>query len=169
MIPSFKPGIMSSNRIRKAAAGDVTPDAIAGWCNAISKSSYFEDCVDKFTAERITGIDTTITLKVEYANSSMQLWLKKNNTTNPSYSQSNFCDTSSSGNYFFGGNYNYAANGWTQLNNNDTFTAVNNDWISFGASRKSGTGYASEAVTLKNVSDGNAVIGTFNAVDEAYC
>jgi hypothetical protein len=166
MIPSFRPGIRSSNRIRAVASADVTPTAIAGWCDCYAHTSYVEDCYDSITNEQITGIDTTITLKVEYANILMQLWVKKNFSTTPTYSNFNFCDTETK---LLTYDYNFSGNGWTQLNNNDTFTVVNNDWVAFGCSKKSGTGYQSEAVTLKNVSGGNATIGTFAAAYISYC
>lgn len=163
MIPSFKPGIVASNSIRKVAAGDVTPNAISpNLCNAQSNCTYIEDYYDFFNNRQITGIDTTITVRVEYSNTLTQLYYRKNYSTTVDQSGVNLCEDTQSVRALSPG-YNYAANGWTQINNNGTFTLVNNDWISFGCSRKSGSGYTTESVTLKNQSNGDAVLTTFDA------
>jgi hypothetical protein len=58
MIPSFKPGIMSSNQIRAAGGGvDVTPNAV-DWNDVVSSVSATTNTVT------ITGINTAINLSV---------------------------------------------------------------------------------------------------------
>lgn len=60
MIPSFKPGIMSSNRIRAAGGGaDVTPNAV-DWNDDVSSVSSTTNTVT------ITGINTAINLSISY-------------------------------------------------------------------------------------------------------
>jgi len=67
MIPSFKPGILSSNIIRAAGGGgggsDVTPNAV-NWIESTSNS-----LVATSNQQTITGINTTITLRIELSNS----------------------------------------------------------------------------------------------------
>lgn len=58
MIPSFKPGIMSSNQIRAAGGGvDVTPNAV-DWNDVVSAVSATTNTVT------ITGINTAINLSI---------------------------------------------------------------------------------------------------------
>ena len=60
MIPSFKPGIMSSNRILKATGGDVTPsNSFEFGYNSSGTGNVTSDLVT------IAGIDTPITLRIE--------------------------------------------------------------------------------------------------------
>jgi hypothetical protein len=174
MIPSFRPGIRSSNRIRAVASADVTPTLTGTdgtvWCDTLYRGQYIEDCFEYYTNARFTNIDTTITIRVEYLNVNIQLYYKKNHSTVMPYtSGGNFCGDTIDQRYYASGSYNYSTNGWTAVNNNDTLTISNNDYLAFGATLKAGSGYQSEAVTLKNVSDGNAIVGTFNAIYGNYC
>jgi hypothetical protein len=58
MIPSFKPGILSSNRIRAVASADVTPNAV-NW-NDVSAPGGSTNTVT------ITGINTAINLSISW-------------------------------------------------------------------------------------------------------
>jgi hypothetical protein len=63
MIPSFKPGIMSSNQIRAAGGGvDVTPNAV-DWNDVVSSVSATTNTVT------ITGINTAINLSISHTGS----------------------------------------------------------------------------------------------------
>lgn len=163
----------SFKRPPSGPAADVTPNVMGNngvWCDPVARSNYIEDCWYFMSNEQITGITTTITLRAEYANSTMQLWVRKNYSTDPSYGNYNLCDGSVTALFEYGPNVdpNFASLGWTQLNNNATFTAVNNDWIAFACSIKSGIGIT-EAVQIKNVSDNNTVIASFSIYNVGYC
>jgi len=58
MIPSFKPGILSSNRIRAVASADVTPNAV-NWNNVAAPGG-------STNTQTITGINTAINLTISY-------------------------------------------------------------------------------------------------------
>jgi hypothetical protein len=58
MIPSFKPGILSSNRIRAVASADVTPSAI-DWTD---NSDSLTEIATGNGAQTISGINTSINL-----------------------------------------------------------------------------------------------------------
>jgi hypothetical protein len=58
MIPSFKPGILSSNRIRAVASADVTPNAV-NW-NDVAAPGGSTNTVT------ITGINTAINLSISW-------------------------------------------------------------------------------------------------------
>ena len=61
MIPSFKPGIMSSNQIRAAGGGaDVTPNAV-NWNDASGA------CNCSTNEQTITGINTAINLVISWS------------------------------------------------------------------------------------------------------
>jgi hypothetical protein len=59
MIPSFKPGILSSNKIRAVGGGDVSCTT-----NFTEYVSYYSTFLET-TQQTISGIDTTITLRYE--------------------------------------------------------------------------------------------------------
>lgn len=140
MIPSFKPGIMSSNRIRAAGGGaDVTPDAV-NWAN-LEYNGYIGEF--GYSERQISGIDTTITLKVEI----------------PDFTDVYVLVESAAQ---FGGGDAFSIQdasylGFTQLFDGDTFTVSNNQWVTFMA----GGACTSTTITVKNQSDGNATLDTF--------
>jgi len=142
MIPSFKPGIMSSNSIRKAAAGDVTPNAI-DFCNLVFSGELGAGYAH---SQLITGISTPITLRVSYTALNWVLYYKISST------RDYYCES------FFG---DPIAEGWTLLPNNATFSVSNNDYLSF-LNVINGPGGAAELVTLVNTSDGDTTLDTFN-------
>jgi len=58
MIPSFRPGIRSSNRIRAVASADVTPNAV-NWNDVAAPGG-------STNTQTITGINTAINLTISY-------------------------------------------------------------------------------------------------------
>ena len=125
--------------IRGQSVTDVVPDAV-NW-----GSVGYNDLATIFTytEKRITGINTAITLKVEYNNLQGDLYYLVENfqLENDGLSSMNPSEL-----------------GMKLLSPNDTFTVFNNQWISFGANS---SGSASPWVTVKNVSSGDTVIDTF--------
>lgn len=118
MIPSFKPGIMSSNRIRAAGGGgDVTPNAV-NW-NDVSGGYGFVLYTNTVT---ITGISTAINLTISWSGN----------------------ETGSFGIYINGGSFiDLEADGGSPR----TFSISNNDTIRFGAFIISGIKVISVTVT----------------------
>ena len=145
MIPSFKPGILSSNQIRVAAGGgaDVTPNAV-NWLTIgyDGNSGNF-----RYSERQITGINTTITLQVQipalYTGSGVYYLVS--NTAGAIVSG----DADSAAEPFFVA---------TQITNNGTFTVTNNQYVTFGA-------YTScfdttFSITVVNQSDSNTTLDT---------
>jgi len=131
MIPSFKPGIMSSNQIRAAGGGsDVTPNAV-NW-NDVSGGYGFPLYTNTVT---ITGINTAINLVITWSGNTVGTF----------------------GIYINGGSYVSLED---ELGGSPvTLSISNNDTIRFGAGIISGSKVIS--VTVTNSSDGNAVLDTF--------
>ena len=151
MIPSFKPGIISSNMIRAAAGGaDVTPNAV-NWADI-----YLLNGLVFFYSERqITGIDSSITLKVQYTPLfSATLYYYVSNTSGAIVSGDNslVADPVSSS--------------MTAISNNGTFTVSNNQYVTFGVIPTCGEFCT---VTVKNQSDGDVTLDTFFASYEGEC
>lgn len=125
--------------IRGQSVTDVVPDAV-NWENV-----GFNDAITlwTYTEKRITGINTAITLKVEYNNLQGDLYYLVGNSQlgNDGLSALNPSEL-----------------GMQLLSPNGTFTVFNNQWISFGANSSE---TASPWVTVKNVSSGDTVIDTF--------
>jgi len=120
--------------------GDVTPNAV-NWGDIIynGMSGNFG-----YTERQITGINTTITLKME-SDTVDGVYVFVSNTAGAIV---NGDDTSPS---------DPGAFGMTYLNPNDTFTVSNNQYVTFG---NSGQNYSS-IITIRNQSDGNAQLDTF--------
>lgn len=144
MIPSFKPGILSSNRIRAAGGGaDVTPNAV-NWANI----GYNADTGNfTYSEKQITGINTTITLKVQ---------IPAQYTGFGVY----YLVSNTSGDIVSGDGESSAepAIVATQVLNNGTFTVSNNQYVTFGA-------YTScfnvgLSITVINQSDSNTTLDT---------
>lgn len=74
MIPSFKPGIMSSNRIKVSVASDVIPDAV-NWTDVSVIAPPFS--VDT-NSQTISGINTTIELEITFDFNDGSLYYIKN-------------------------------------------------------------------------------------------
>lgn len=149
MIPSFKHGIIASSRPRAAAAAnDVTPNAV-DWQIANLTSGDIQSNT-KLTEEQITGINTTITLKlVNPSGQSWEMYYRVNNTA------------LGEGCYDIGTLYYY-----TDVENNGirvtipaedyiTFTVSNNQYVSFAV-----LNYSDIEWEIRNASDGDALLGT---------
>ena len=137
-------GWMHGLRSKKATGGgsDVTPNSV-NWIdvfyNGLSGSWF---CSER----QITGINTTITLKVT-SSTSDGLYVFVSSTAGVIVSGD---DSTGSDPSFLG---------MTLLDPNDTFTGSNNQYVTFTAS---GSNFNS-LITVVNQSDGDAVLDTFNS------
>lgn len=127
-------------------AGDVIPNAInwgdVSW-SAIEGGFYY-------AVKQITGIDQTITIKVNTSTAAQALWYRTSTTTLDLPSD-NLLDGGTPTDY-----------GMTQINNNGTFTVSNNRYIAFGVKPPS-TAFGSMTVTVRNNSNADTVLDTFTA------
>ena len=123
---------------------DVTPNAV-NWAN-VGFDGEFERYV--YSSRQITGINQTITLKVEYNTNFTDLYVKVSNPAGGNDGQ----DYSLFAPPYEGFEFSY-------INNNGTFTVSNNQYVTFAAD----TGTPSVLVTVKNTSDGNTTLDTFLA------
>lgn len=132
MIPSFRPGIISSNRIRAAGGGvDVTPNAI-NWADVNTEFTAIT------TMQQITGISQNITLTVSWTGQETGGGFYYNiNSTNTYNSSSEIALTSSP----------------------TSITISNGQYLGFRLVTVSVQ--RTRAVTVTNSSDGNAAIDTF--------
>ena len=119
--------------------GDVTPNAVS-WADLLYNGilGYFP-----YSERQISGIDTTITLKVEIGDFT-DVWVLVESSAQ------------------FGGGDSTSAQdpsylGFSQLFDGDTFTVSNNEWVTFMGSGSC----TSTTITVKNQSDGNATRDTF--------
>ena len=137
-------GWMHGLRSKKETGGgrDVTPNSV-NWIdvfyNGLSGSWF---CSER----QITGINTTITLKVT-SSTSDGLYVFVSSTAGVIVSGD---DSTGSDPSFLG---------MTLLDPNDTFTVSNNQYVTFTAS---GSNFNS-LITVVNQSDGDAVLDTFNS------
>jgi hypothetical protein len=143
IIPSSTHGVIASSRPRVVvASGDVTPNAVN-----FTSIYYNNDVIEYgYTEKQITGINQTITLKVQYNSPGSTVY----------YSVSN-----SSGFAVFGDNNSPNSPldyGMTAISNNGTFTVSNNQYVTFGVTPVCSV---SAIVTVLNQSDGDAVLDTF--------
>lgn len=118
---------------QKSVNNDVTPDAI-DW----TEGSYLGD-IAYTTVETITGINTSINLTIEYYDDVIE---------NSSFE------------------YNKNTSGWSVISTNPpasatttTISVANNDTLQFRYSTVAATGILN--VTVKNASDGNTTLDTF--------
>ena len=133
MIPSFKPGIMSSNRIRAAGGGvDVTPNAV-DWANVGSLTTT----IATTSMQQITGISQSITLRISWTTSGGTVTLGYSLNSTNTYSQT------------------------ASLTSSPTdITVSNNQWLGFRSSYVSGAGNVLTTFTITNVSDNNTTLDT---------
>ena len=135
-----------ASRVARAAAGggDVTPNAV-NWEDALTTRKKFPNTlVYRYVNQQITGIDTSITLKVELSSTGYPYLYYKIDNSSPVYSSSP------------------TTNSFTNIVHNGTITVANNEYISF-SNVGSSTGNQSTTVTVKNTSDSNATLDTFTA------
>ena len=153
ILPSRSFGVVASSRPRivvSGGGGDVTPNAV----NFISIYQNTEFTEYGYTEKQITGINQTITLRVQYTSPGSTVY----------YAVSN-----SSGFAVFGDNNSLNSPiyyGMTSISNNGTFTVSNNQYVTFGVIPSCG---ASAIVTVLNQSDGDAVLDTFNLDQYGEC
>lgn len=125
---------------KKTAAADVTPAAV-DWANCGLIVNYYTYV---YSAQKITGINTTITLRTVFsATAFSHLMYKVQSTSTVPASSST-----------------PASNGYTNILHNGTLTVSNDQWIVFCAKVSSTT---NTTVTVNNTSDGNATLDTFTA------
>lgn len=138
-------GWMHGLRSKKATGGggsDVTPNAV-NWAGV-----YYNGFSGEWmcSERQITGINTTITLQMDSGGVD-GCYVFVSSTAGAIVTGD---DTTSSDPGFLG---------MTLLNHNDTFTVSNNQYVTFTASSNNFT----IVVTIKNQSDGNAVLDTFDS------
>lgn len=123
---------------------DVTPNPTPNWIEATYNAMTGQY---NYTTQQIQGIDTTITLKLEYNDTSIgKVWYSINNIDPiplEPYPPSGQPSIS-----------------FTQISNNGTFTVSNNQWVTFGL-EANGSINGQFLVTVRNQSDSNVVLDTF--------
>ena len=138
-----------ASRVARAAAGgggDVTPNAV-NWADALTtRRKSPPSLIYQYVNQQITGIDTSITLKVELSSTGYPYLYYKIDNSTPTYPSSQ----------------NPTTNSFTNIVHNGTITVTNNQYISF-CNVGSSTGNQSTTVTVKNTSDSNATLDTFTA------
>jgi hypothetical protein len=130
--------------VAAGGGGDVTPNAV-NWADL----SYDNDSgLYGYSEKQITGINETITLKVELNNSfGFTIYYFVSSSAGAKVSGDATSATSPSG---FGMN---------SIANNGTFTVTNNQYVTFGATIS--CFISNPVVTVKNQSDSNATLDTF--------
>ena len=136
-----------ASRVARAAAGggnDATPAAV-NWANVgliVNRTTYV------YSAQQITGIDTTITLRTVLSSTTFtHLMYKVQSTSTVPASSST-----------------PASNGYTNILHNETLTVSNDQWLVFCV--KVGSEITT-TVTVNNTSDSNATLDTFTARSRA--
>lgn len=132
MIPSFKPGIMSSNRIRAAVAADVTPNAV-DWANVGNANVT----VVTTSMQQITGISQSITLRISWTKGSGNINLGYSLNSTNTYSQTALLTSSPT-----------------------DITVSNNQWLGFRSEFLGGASSVGATITVTNVSDNNTTLDT---------
>lgn len=132
-----------ASRVARAAAGGggVTPNAV-NWANVgqiVNSSTYV------YSAQQITGINTTITLQTTCSSVFNRLVYKVQSTST--------VPTSSSP---------PTSNGYTIISDSGTLTVSNDQWLVFCARTSAGSSPFT-TVTVINTSDGNTTLDTFTA------
>ena len=122
----------------KKTAADNTPAAV-NWGNVSAVSRKGGGVNYTYSAQQITGISTSITLRVVFTDIAATIWYKIQNTGTLPGSGSPGSN-----------NYNSAAH-------NSTITVSNNEYLVFGTNGGSWT------VTVNNTSDSNATLDTFTS------
>ena len=139
-----------SSWVNQGVSEDVTPNAV-DWCNLPISG---ELGVGYGGSQQITGISTSITLRVEIASNNHYLYYKLLDSVYDAGDGPGICTQ----------DYNSFA-GWTLLSNNDTFSVENNKHIGFRSASFLGGG--SVIVTVRNISDGNNILDTFQLGPES--
>ena len=134
-----------ASRVARAAAGggggDNTPAAV-NWSN-VSQVGAGKINTYVYSAQQITGIDTSITLQVVFSNTAFSALRYKIQSTS-TVPASNSAPLS---------------NSYSSASHNGTITVSNNEYLVFASQGTSG----STTVTVNNTSDSNATLDTFTA------
>lgn len=139
----------SSATVPPVVAGDVTPAPMT--FGDVTYDGDFQEY--GYRNKQVTGIDQTITLRMEIANGAgATLYYLVSNSNNGFEGLTSA--TSPSG------------YGMTAIANNGTFTVSNNQWVSFGMVSGCTQG---PTVTVKNQSDSNATLGSFQMLFFGEC
>ena len=140
IIPSFH-----ASRVARAAAGggggDNTPAAV-NWSNVSQGGAKAGPWV--YSAQQITGIDTSITLQVVFSNtgfSNLRYKIQSTGTVPASNSAP-------------------LSNSYISASHNSTITVSNNQYLVFASQ---GFSVQSTTVTVNNTSDSNTTLDTFTA------
>jgi len=146
---AFKVGMLAK---KGGTSSDIIPDAI-NWGNLdyngiIGEYTYAE--------KQITGINQTITIKVTQSTPSVvNMYYAVNAPIDGNYDRNDYGDLDGRTTI-----YDYSIFGLTPIDNNETFTVNNNDWICFGCDGSNNTAIT---ITVKNNSDGDSTLDTFTA------
>ena len=131
----------------KKTAADNTPAAV-NWGDVQVATVKKVGAAYTYSAQQITGISTSITLKTEFSNTNyLYLYYKIQSTSTVPDSY-----------------YNPPPQGYTNILHNGTITVSNNEWVVFGVNY--GT-ISSSTITVKNNSDGDVTLDTFTATSRA--
>ena len=134
-----------ASRVARAAAGggggDNTPAAV-NWSNVSQGNAKTGPWV--YSAQQITGIDTSITLQVVFSNTGFAALRYKIQSTGTVPAS----------------NSSPLSNSYISASHNSTITVSNNEYLVFVCSGSAG---ASTTVTVNNTSDSNATLDTFTA------
>jgi hypothetical protein len=143
-------GLFTLQSVSGGGGSDITPDAV-NWADVfVSDGTTFN-----YSQRQITGITSSITIKVQYTPTfSATLYYYVSNTSGDIVS-----GDGSLGNL-------PASYGMTSIANNGTFTVSNNQYVTFGVTVACGEFCT---VTVKNQSDGDATLDTFNAYQAGEC
>jgi hypothetical protein len=135
-----------ASRVARAAAGggggDNTPNAV-NWSN-VSQTGAGKTNTYVYSAQQITGIDTSIALQVVFSNTAFSALRYKIQSTS-TVPASNSAPLS---------------NSYISASHNSTITVSNNEYLVFASQGSTGT---STTVTVNNTSDSNATLDTFTA------
>lgn len=123
---------------------DVTPNAV-DWAD-VSYNAITDSYI--INIQQITGVNSPITLQVNISAGNPIIIYRRIDITAPGWSN--------------GGLYNGSAIGFTQVNNGDTFTINNNEYLSFFC-EPDGPFDSSRGVTVINTTDNNTTLNIFFA------
>ena len=136
---------------KKTSAVDNTPAAV-NWAN-ITTSCGIKPVGYRYaySAQQITGVDTSITLQTVFATTSYTNLYYKVQSTNTVPA-----NTSAP-----------TSNGYTNISHNGTITVSNSEYVVFSTTGSAGV--PSSVITVKNTSDGNVTLDTFTATSTPSC
>ena len=170
MIPSFKPGIMSSNQIRAVGAASVTPSPALNWTATLYCDGE-SPCQD-YTEERIQGISQNITLAFSVSSTSgtpPSVNFRKSSTITSS--DGAYCDTNLNFSYsapipegriYFGGAGQTTLYDGSSLVTSSVSVAANDylTFIALGNAPPFPPATHTVTIQIRNSSDGNALLDT---------